>query len=117
MTATDASAAPSPRERFRVPSDAVSLTARLREANEFMTRAFRDEGPFYEVAYFCECGRPDCRLPVWLSVAAFQARIAAGGAILLTDQGHTSSAPASMSQVVLEPSLESKSRAVWSRDT
>ena len=65
-------------DRVKGAFDVGDLPSRLRDANDFMARALGDEGPQYEIAFFCECGHPDCHLPVWLTAAEFQARVIAG---------------------------------------
>jgi hypothetical protein len=79
MTASaSSSAVPSTRDQFEGAFDVGDLPPRLRDANDFMARALGDEGPRYEIAFFCECGHPDCHLSVWLTAAEFHARVIAG---------------------------------------
>ena len=61
---------------------------RLRGANEMLLRVLRDESSHYEIAFFCECGRHDCYAPVWLTGAAYEARLAVSQPIVLS--GHLS---------------------------
>jgi hypothetical protein len=56
---------------------------RLRAANELLLRVLRDERPDYEIAFFCECGRPGCYAPVWLTARGYTTRIAALQPIVL----------------------------------
>jgi hypothetical protein len=58
----------------------------LRGANELLLRVLRDDSSDHEIAFFCECGRPDCYAPVWLTAAAYEARLAASEPIVLS--GH-----------------------------
>lgn len=73
--------APQTPDQIEDASNSSDLRLRLRAANEFMARALCDDG-HYEIAFFCECGQPDCHLPVWLTATEFQARANAGQPIL-----------------------------------
>ena len=64
-----------------------------RAANEILLRVLRDESSDHELAFICECGRPNCYAPVWLTRAAYEARLAASQPIVLS--GHLLSAPSS----------------------
>ena len=59
---------------------------RLRGGNEMLLRVLRDENSDHEIAFFCECGRPNCCAPVWLTAAAYEMRLAASQPIVLS--GH-----------------------------
>lgn len=58
----------------------------LRGANEMLLRVLRDENSDREIAFFCECGQYDCYAPVWLTGAAYEARLATSQPIVVS--GH-----------------------------
>lgn len=70
-----------------------SIAQQLRAANEMLLRVLHDESSHQQLAFICECERPNCYAPVWLTRAAYEARLAASQPIVLS--GHLLPAPTS----------------------
>jgi hypothetical protein len=54
-------------------------------SEELLLRVLRDERSDYEIAFFCECGRPGCYAPVWLTAGVYETRVAASQPIVQPD--------------------------------
>ncbi len=67
---------------------------RIRAANELLLRVLRHERTGYEIAFFCECGRPGCYAPVWLTAGVYETRVAASQPIVLPGHPRPSRLPA-----------------------
>ena len=66
---------------------------RLRGTNDLLRNLLRDELQELRIAFFCECLRPGCYGPVWLTAAAYEERVATGDEIVLP--GHRAALRAS----------------------
>jgi hypothetical protein len=69
------------------------INQQLRAANELLLRVLQDESSDQEIAFICECERPDCYAALWLTRAAYEVRLAASQPIVLP--GHLVPAPSS----------------------
>jgi hypothetical protein len=73
--------------KLPTPSESNNLPLQVREANEMLRNVLDGEDPGYEIAFFCECERPDCYAPVWLTSAEYTKRLASGRPIALAGHG------------------------------
>ena len=59
-----------------------SIGEPFRVANELLLRVLRDESSDHEIAFICECERLGCYAAVWLTPAAYEARLRASQPIV-----------------------------------
>lgn len=49
-------------------------TAQTRRINDLIWKSLGDDGAGRPLAFFCECGREECYLPVWLTPIGYERR-------------------------------------------
>jgi hypothetical protein len=73
------------------PVEPSDLALQVREANEMLRNVLGGSDPGYQITFFCECERPDCYAPVWLTCVEYTRRLASGLPIALVGHGVSAS--------------------------